>query len=326
MRKRIIFILLILLGINGLAQDPGFSQFYSNPLYLNPALTGTSELPRFVMNYRSQWPQNGATFSTYSVSYDQMSKKMKTGFGIQAFYDKELNNVINTSSASFSYSYNVQLGHESFLNFGLQAGLVLKQFNVEDLVFPSGIDQLSGEIYGTNPMSLSNEKKTYPDFGVGVLGQHNEVFWGASVHHLTQPNESIIEGDQKGKLPMKVTLHSGAMSHRLHYGLLSKEFTLSPNVIYQHQGSFKQLNLGLYMVEKSLVFGAWYRNNLDVRPDALIALVGLAWERFQFGYSFDFTVSKLASYSHGSHEISLKVMLGKKSETTIRDRLLIPMI
>ncbi len=26
------------------------------PVYINPAFTGTSELPRMVMNYRNQWP------------------------------------------------------------------------------------------------------------------------------------------------------------------------------------------------------------------------------------------------------------------------------
>jgi len=63
-------------------------------------------------------------------------------------------------------------------------------------------------------------------------------FWGASVHHLARPNESIVEGDQKGNVPMKVTVHVGARSRKLHHGLLSREYTISPNILYQHQGSF----------------------------------------------------------------------------------------
>ncbi|MFT5922039.1 MAG: hypothetical protein ACI8TS_001371, partial [Flavobacteriales bacterium] len=38
------------------AQDPEFTQFYANPLYLNPAFAGTARCPRLVMNYRNQWP------------------------------------------------------------------------------------------------------------------------------------------------------------------------------------------------------------------------------------------------------------------------------
>lgn len=325
--NRWIFFLFIIISPNLVfGQDPGFSQFFANPLHLNPALAGTSELPRTILNYRNQWPQKGATFTTYSISYDQISKKLKTGFGIKVYHDKELNNILNTSSAAFSYSYHLKFSVQSFMTLGLEAGMVLKQFNGDGLIFPSEIDQLSGVISGSSPIAYSDEKKFYPDFAVGALGQHNDFFWGASVYHLTQPDESILEGDQKGKLPMKVTLHAGARTHNLHHGLLSRPFTFSPNILYQQQGSFKQLNLGFYMIEKAFVFGGWYRNNIDIRPDAIIALAGFAKERFQFGYSFDFTLSKLSNYSHGSHEISLTFFLGNKKEIPIRDKLLIPMI
>jgi hypothetical protein len=50
--------------------------------------------------------------------------------------------------------------------------------------------------------------------------------------------------------------------------------------LYQQQASFKQLNLGIYMIEKSLLFGGWFRSNLDSRPDAIIALFGFAREKF----------------------------------------------
>ncbi|NOR76717.1 MAG: type IX secretion system membrane protein PorP/SprF, partial [Draconibacterium sp.] len=279
MNRRLFILLLIFIPEFLYGQDPGFSQFYANPIYLNPAFTGTTELPRAVVNYRNQWPQKGATYTTYSLSYDQLSKKMNTGFGIQIYHDKELNNIINTTSAAFSYSFHLKFNHASFMTLGLQAGVVLKQFNVSSLIFPSEINQLSGVATGMSAVEYSDEQKLYSDFAVGAVGQHNDLFWGASVHHLTQPNESMIEGDQKGKLPTKITIHAGTRSRKLHHGLLSREFTLSPNIIYQQQGSFKQLNLGIYMIEKSFLFGGWYRNNIDIRPDALIALIGFAREK-----------------------------------------------
>lgn len=326
MQRWIFFGVLFFVFFGTRAQDPGFSQFFANPLHLNPAFTGTTELPRFAMNYRNQWPSKGATFTTYSVSYDQHFKSNKTGFGAQLVRDQELNNVINSNSGWLFYSYHLQLDDFSFITLGLQAGVTLKQFNPQNLVFPSGINQLNGDIYEYISANYSAEKKIYPDFAVGALGQHNDVFWGASVHHFTTPDESVITGDQKGKLPAKFTLHAGTRLHRFHHGLLSRVFTLSPNILYQQQGSFKQLNLGIYMIEKSFLFGGWYRNNIDIRPDAIIALAGFAKEKFQFGYSFDLTLSKLSNYSYGTHEISLTLFLGQKSEIPIRDKLLIPMI
>ena len=308
------------------AQDPLYSQFYANPLFMNPAFTGTTELQRIVVNYRNQWPQKGNVFTTYSLSYDRLLKNMKSGLGVQVYYDREPNNVVNTSSAVLSYSHHVQLGMETFMTFGLQGGIVNKQFDSNGLIFPSNIDQISGEVSGTIPVNISDESKTYPDFAIGTVGQYRRFFWGASVHHLTQPDESITTGDQKGKVPMKITVQAGSRTRKLHHGLLSREFTLSPNIIYQQQGSFKQLNLGIYMIERSFLFGGWFRNNIDVRPDAIIALVGFAREKFQFGYSFDYTLSKLSNYSHGSHEISLTFFLGLKGTKNLRNSLLIPMI
>lgn len=326
MRYSISLFVLVLFFGNLSAQDPGFSQFYANPLYLNPAFAGTSELSRTAINYRNQWPQKGATYTTWSLSWDQPLKNSDAGLGFQIFRDQELNNVISSQSASAIYSHHIKLGFESFMTLGIQGGLSLKQFNLSNLVFPSGIDQFTGEISEYLLAGYADEKKLYPDFAIGAVGQHGEIFWGAAAHHITQPNESVIEGDQKGKLPVKGTIHAGARLKRFHHGLLSRIFTLSPNILYQQQGSFKQLNLGIYMIEKSFLFGGWYRNNIDIRPDAFIFLAGFALEKLQIGYSFDLTLSKLSNYSYGSHEISLVFYLGKKQETPVRDKLLIPMI
>lgn len=308
------------------AQDPEYSQFFANPLHLNPAFAGTTELARTVVNYRNQWPAKGNSFTTYSLSYDFMLKEQNAGLGFQVYYDQEPNNVINTSSAAIAYSYHIKLGLESFMTMGVNAGLVLKQFNSDGLIFPSNINQLTGEVSGGLPVTIDETNKSYPDFAIGAVGQHKDFFWGASVHHLTQPDESIFIGDQKGKLPMKITVHAGTRKRKLHHGLLSRRFTLSPNILYQQQGSFKQLNLGIYMIEKSFLFGGWFRSNFDTRPDAFIALVGFAREKFQFGYSFDYTLSQLSNYSHGSHEISLTLFLGNKGKVPIRNKLLVPMI
>lgn len=323
---RILVAFLLLFPTLLFGQDPGFSQFFANPLYLNPAFAGTSELSRTVVNYRNQWPQKGATYTTYAISFDQISKTMNTGFGAQMLHDRELNNIINSTTAALFYSYHIKFDEGQFMALGLQAGAVLKQFNRSGLVFPSQIDQISGQVSGELPIYVSDEKKLFPDFAVGLMGQSNQFFYGVAMHHLTQPDESILPGDHKGKLPAKITLHAGARSRKLHHGLLSREFTVSPNLLYQQQGSFKQLNFGMYMIEKSFLFGAWFRNNIDLRPDAVIFLAGFAHEKFQFGYSFDLTLSKLSNYSYGSHEISLTFFVGQKTRIPVRDKLLIPML
>ena len=44
--------ILLVTGEIGKAQDPIFSQFYANPLYLNPAMAGSAVCPRLNLNYK----------------------------------------------------------------------------------------------------------------------------------------------------------------------------------------------------------------------------------------------------------------------------------
>jgi type IX secretion system PorP/SprF family membrane protein len=249
---------------------------------------------------------------------------MNGGLGFQFQNNKELNGLVETSSAYLFYSHHIKVNERLFFDAGLQAGMAYKKLDYGRLVFPDMIDQLTGEDYPGQMEQPENSSLVYPDFGIGAMGQYDSYFFGASLMHLTQPNESIFEGDQKGKLPMKITVHAGANTHKLHRGLLSKEFTVSPNIIYQQQGSFKQINLGIYLLEKSLAGGIWYRQNLGVQPDAVIVMLGIMRERFKIGYSYDWTLSKLSNYSSGSHEISL--ILFRKEKHNSRKALLIPSI
>ena len=94
MNKTLLFRLLftgltcIILSSDVMAQDPQFSQFYANPLYLNPAFAGTARCPRVVMNYRNQWPGIPGNFVTYSASYDQHVDDMNGGLGVLVMNDR----------------------------------------------------------------------------------------------------------------------------------------------------------------------------------------------------------------------------------------------
>jgi type IX secretion system PorP/SprF family membrane protein len=97
---------LFLLGKNAYGQDPAFSQFYSNPLYLNPAFAGANNngCPTTNLNYRDQWPGIGRTYVTYSASYDQHVDALGGGIGVMVAQDQSGSGNLNTLHASLLYS------------------------------------------------------------------------------------------------------------------------------------------------------------------------------------------------------------------------------
>ncbi len=54
LKQLLVLSILILATTIASAQDPTFTQFYSNPIYLNPAFAGSHGCPRFNLNYRNE--------------------------------------------------------------------------------------------------------------------------------------------------------------------------------------------------------------------------------------------------------------------------------
>ena len=102
----LLFAIGIFTSIDLKAQDPAFSQFYANPLYLHPAFAGAAPkgAPRTNLNYRDQWPGIGRTFITTSVSYDKHVDKVGGGLGVLILNDRSGDGNIQLNSASLIYS------------------------------------------------------------------------------------------------------------------------------------------------------------------------------------------------------------------------------
>jgi len=303
MIKRILlpFILFIGLLSDLKAQDPQFTQFYSNPLYLNPAFAGTARCPRICMNYRNQWPNLSGTYVTYSAAYDMHINALAGGIGALVTTDDQARGTLKTTNFSLVYSYLAQINRQFAIKFGIQGTYLQKSLDKTKLNFGDMIDPRRGFVWNTNEAVPSQTKRNV-DFSAGVLGYSKNYFFGFAAHHINQPDEGLLGSS---RLPAKFTGHAGAIIP-LEKGNASY---LSPNILFQAQQKFQQLNIGLYYVKGSFVAGLWYRN-----ADAVIALVGVQNDNFKFGYSYDVTVSKLSGNTAGSHEISLQIQFECKSK------------
>lgn len=303
--KHIILISCLLIQTTRLmAQDPSFSQYYANKLYFNPAFAGSARCPRLIMQYRNQWPLISGTYVTYSSSLDAHVPILHGGVGMIVTSDKSGKGLLSTTNIGGIYSYEATLGREFSLKLALQATYVQKSVDWSQIVFGDMIDSQYGYVYTTK------EKEPIPtigyaDFSAGMLGYGTHYYFGAAVHHLTEPDEGFLQ-DSKSPLPKKYTVHGGAVIPIDPAG----HNTIYPSALFQHQAGISQINLGVYTkLKDSFVGGLWYRLN-----DSFILLMGVEQKSFTFGFSYDITVSKLSLRTGGAMEVSASYTFGCKPE------------
>ena len=294
-------IVLFFLDINSHAQDPIFTQFYSNPVYLNPAFSGTNKCPRFVMNYRNQWPSFPGAFVTTAATFDKYFESLKGGLGLSVMSDQVGNGVLVTNQVSFSYAYHQHVSRTFTINYALQGSYIQKAANTNKMTFGDQIHSRRGFVFGTQEV-LNFEPVNFFDFSAGILGYSENFFIGFAAHHLLEPDESLRTSSlNETRLPMRYTIHLGTefdlASHSLY---TSKGESLSPSILLSKQAEATQINLGLYYKKGNYVVGLWYRNR-----DSFILTLGLETEHLRIGYSYDITTSQLTPQSGGSHEVSL---------------------
>lgn len=296
-----------------LGQDTQYTQYYAAPLYLNPGFTGSGQNHRFIVNHRNQWPSLPKSFVNYSFSYDYHMNEVKSGVGLLVSTDKAGSADLRSTNIGFLYSYKVNLAGKWLFSPGLYFGYGRKDINFDKLVFG---DQLEFDANGNAPtqdLSVSQNigMQAHFDFGAGFV-LYNQKFWaGFSAYHLNQPNQSLL--GEESQLPMKISIHSG-IRIPLYHGVFKQDriSSIAPSFIYKKQGEFDQLDLGLHFLYEPIMIGLWYRGipvqqnvSDNVSQDAVALILGMLFQQFDIGYSYDFTISELGPLAGGAHEISL---------------------
>lgn len=303
-------------GMHIYGQDPVYSQFYSAPLQLNPALAGLSYKPNFAINYRNQWPSLNNAYQTYGLSYDQYFDDYNSGIGVYLQGDNAGRGILKTSKIGAIYSYRLKIDRVWQLRWGIEAGLVQTRLNWDKLVFGDQIDPVLGRVSpgGTpipgNEIPPEDLGLLYLDMGTGGVIYSKRVYAGFSIGHLNSPQQSFLPSDQgldRG-LPLRWNIHAGAELPLWGGNMSRRAPFISPGVMYVRQGPFQQVNLGTFVGMGSVYGGLWYRH-AGGDPDAAIIAFGMRKDQLRVTYSYDVTISALSYKSGGAHEIGILINL-----------------
>ena len=324
-------IVLLLLTVSCFAQDPHYTQFYANQPMLNPAFTGAGAGPRVSLNFRAQWVAIPGAYRQTAVSYDQpvwFGNSGNHGLGATIHSDIAGEGNLSKTDILFNYAYGISFGKQRsphYIRLGLSGGIQQTNIAFHKLRFGDQIDPERGFIYATNEVPPTPRFKEEVAAGVAY---YNKYAWVAlSVHHLTQPTQSLLSTTVNAdKLPMRITATGGVS---IPVGPLNdpEKVVISPAFLFMQQRKFNQLALGSYVTIKPIVFGLWYRANFNnfneafIQSDMIAALVGFKKGIFSIGYSYDYTISRLSNgISGGSHEIAVIMEFEKDKKSRFKHR------
>jgi len=316
------------LFLEGNAQDPQFSQFYANSLYLNPGFTGNTTQMRFATTYRNQWPSIPGGFNSYTAGFDYNIEEASIGTGFLATYDQAGSGGLSFTEFSGLFATHLQFSRLIGFRPGIKVSYAQRSVNQSKLVFADQIARGGA----ASTLEQLQEGVSYVDFGVGAVLAHKEKYWaGFAVDHLTQPSYGLI--DSEASLPLKLSIHGGwNFEVNSSGGRRHRPSNLRLIAHYKSQGKWDQLDIGGYYEDYPMVFGMWYRGIPGFKSykagysnnDAIVLLVGVKTKDWRIGYSYDITISKLMSNTGGSHEISIVYEYANKRKKRRRRRFMVP--
>jgi type IX secretion system PorP/SprF family membrane protein len=332
--KKYIFSLLILLGCllmisSARSQDVNYTQYFSTPLYYNPAYTGINTGLRARFSFRNQWPSLPVSYKSYYFSADIGDRGLPGAGGLGLYVNSSNQGLAYIHDLIVGLNISVRIPISSYLvtQVGIKAAVGQRRVNWDDLVWPDQLSELYGNIYQSQISLPDANNVVYPDFGIGGLflfaNQEGNVSGtaGVAVDHVFQPDIGFFT-TEKAPLPRKwvaqadAIITSGGGSANMSSGGSNDPLKLNPGIIYQNQEGLSTLQAGLNIMKFNVYLGGWYRAALGNGSTSILAL--LAGYRYNFNedmsirfmYSYDMQISASLSGTGGAHEISLAIEFG----------------
>jgi type IX secretion system PorP/SprF family membrane protein len=302
--------------------DPHFTQNYTYPMYINPAMAGQSDGDyRASAVYRSQWSAMGHAYRTTGLSADAATNN-NLALGVNLLNQSAGDGGFNYFNAYASIAYTgVKFGKDAghHIIFAMQAGLLNRHVNQSKFKWGEQWNPITGYNSG-NAITESFDKTsaTALDMGTGALyydaspEKKYNIFAGVSFYHINKPSDPIVssQSTELNTIPLRYTIHGGTSIN------ITEGTNIVPHMLYNQQGNAREFMLGIYgqkMVneETTIMAGGYYRFK-----DAIAPYVGVDYKNFLVGLSYDVNTSKLGAMTRNvnSFELSFSYIMRKDTK------------
>jgi len=288
MKKRVylglIFLFITFYNVQA-QQEPMFTQYMFDPISLNAAYTGTTNMLNVNTLTRLQWVGMDGAPKTFSLSAHMPIEGRKIGLGVTLLTDKV--GPVNNTFFTVNYAYRLRVNDRLTLSMGLKGGITSYKVGLTDL---SIIDE-------EDPQFQNNEKKISPNLGFGFYLYEEKYFVGFSIPKLIQTTVDDEYATDDNQLKRHYYLVGG------YNWKINGDWELMPSLLTKIVAGSPISNditvQGLYM--DIVGGGLMYRIG-----DALgLFVYGKVYKELNVGYGYEYSLNGLSGYNSGTHEIRL---------------------
>lgn len=304
-------------GVLYAQQVPMYSQYIMNGFLVNPSFAGRDGYTTVNLTVREQWTGLEQSPSTYALSFQtrilrdsyiskstsvkkrliRPTKGGQVGIGGYVFNDK--NGIMRRTGGQAAYSYNIPLSDsndENPRNLAFGLALIAYQYSMD----------LDGLIYDQDDPYLNNYDKSVfiPDFNFGVSYSTSKVYVGFAMSNLLRGSIRFSDGSNDENTELGHYFLTGGV-----------RIPLASNWLLEPSAFVKSSDMLFKAIQLDLTSRIYYKNDYWIgmswrTQDALIAMLGLRYDRFYFAYAYDFTLTEMKRQGLGTHELTLAVKFG----------------
>lgn len=281
-------------------QTPIYSQFFQNPYVYNPAFAGQDGRSVAFLSYRKQWIGIDGAPETSTLSFHTPMKR-NIALGGMVYYDKR--SLLKSTSVSLSFTYKAILDEKQYISFGLAGGVSMNNIQLDNINDPSILSDPA--LFDLVDNNLS------PNASFGINYHIKGFNLGFSLPSLFKREVVGIEQFATVELdPIKNYTIMSSYKFPLGNGSIS----LEPHVLYRVTETLPNQweALAVLHLRDLIWIGGSYRQEYGAT-----ALLGMnIGELFSVGYAYEFANTLVDGIPDGTHEVQLKINLGKRREFT----------
>ena len=311
MKVRIISILILLSCLPAKSQDiPIYTQYFANPYLYNPAFAGYEGRPNFSLANRRQWVGIENAPITYNFTFHS---PIVGGFNLGVNLQQDNYGIFQSNAALLTFGYNINLGFNHFLAFGLSGGVGQQRLDITGLDLN---DPALGGVLDQNLYLDGNFGLAYHIAGFTISGALPRLF-----KTRPYPTGDFDTGlDSLSTLSVLRNWHV-SVDYMIYFG--ADQYAFQPYVFLRSYESLGDVDMfgsgingpqveagGIFHIKNTLWVGASYRDKYGAAGLLGIKLNG----GFSAGYAYEMPIGNSSGVNLASHEIQLTFAFGQKND------------